>query len=333
MQKMISIEVKEEAKRLHSKLRHLNYSLEQCLPFAPLTLEINRLKKEKNAVILAHNYQKAETIFGVSDYNGDSLGLSKQARDTDADMIVFCGVHFMAQTAKILSPQKKVLIPDLKAGCSLSESISPKDVLELRKKHPRAGVVTYVNTTAEVKAVSDVTCTSANALKIIEAMPQQEIIFLPDKFMAQNYAKQTKKKIIGWDGTCIVHETFSPEQIDEHRKAYPGIKVLAHTECKPEVIAKSDLAGGTSDMTRYVQNSGASTFMLVTECGMSDMLQVQHPKKKFVVPCAICPHMKKINLENILESLREEKFEVKVAEPVRRKALKAVEKMFELTGT
>ncbi|MBI2597788.1 MAG: quinolinate synthase NadA [Candidatus Diapherotrites archaeon] len=316
MQLQFSKEINKEAKRLHSKLKYLNYSLNDCLPFAPFTLEINRLKLEKNAVILAHNYQRAEIIYGIADYHGDSLGLSRQAKETGADTIVFCGVHFMAETAKILSPKKKVLIPDHKAGCSLSESITSQDVLQLRKKYPHAGVVTYVNTSAEVKAESDVVCTSANALKIIEEMPQKEIIFLPDTFMAQNLAKKTAKKIIPWHGTCIVHETFSPEQIDAYRGTYPDIKVLAHTECKPEVVAKADLAGGTSDMSRYVQNSSAGTFMLVTECGMSDMLQVQFPHKKFVVPCAICPHMKKINLENILASLKEDKYEIIVEENV-----------------
>jgi len=332
MEQLIQTEVKEEAKRLFEKLRHLNYSLEQCLPFAPFTLEINRLKKEKNTVILAHNYQKAEIIYGVADFFGDSLDLSKKAKETDADTILFCGVHFMAQTAKILSPQKRVLIPDLKAGCSLSESITANDVLMLREKHPNAGVVTYVNTSAEVKAVSDVTCTSANALKIIEAMPQNEILFLPDQFMAQNISKLTNKKIIPWNGTCIVHETFTPQQVDDYKKTYPGLKVLAHTECKPEVAEKADLVGGTSDMTRYVKNSSSNTFMLVTECGMSDMLQVQYPQKKFVVPCAICPHMKKINLENILTSLKEEKFEIFIEESIRKKALKAVDKMLELSS-
>ena len=331
MQKQLSKEIFEEAKRLHEKLSHLNYSLNDCVPFAPFTLEINRLKKEKNAVILAHNYQKAEIIFGVSDYHGDSLALSRQAKETGAETIVFCGVHFMAETAKILSPQKKVLLPDMKAGCSLSESITAKDVKELRKKHPNAGVVTYVNTSAQVKAESDAVCTSANALKIIEAMPQQEIIFLPDQFMAQNLAKKTAKKIIPWNGTCMVHETFTPEQVDNYRQAFPGIKVFAHIECRPEVVAKADHAGGTSDMSRFVKNSNAGTFMLVTECGMSDMLQVAHPDKKFVVPCAICPHMKKINLENVLASLKEDKYEIIIEEQTRKKAEKAVNKMLELS--
>ena len=332
MQKLISIEIKNEAKRIHEKLRHLKYSLNDCTLFAPFTMEINKLKKEKNAVILAHNYQRAEIIYGVADFNGDSLALSRQAKEAKADIILFCGVHFMAETAKILSPQKKILIPDLEAGCSLSESICAKDVFALREQHPNAGVVTYVNTSAEVKAASDVVCTSANALKIVEALPQKEIIFLPDKFMAQNLAKKTSKKIISWSGTCIVHEAFTPDQIDNYKKAYPGLKILVHTECKPEVVAKADLAGGTSDMTRFVKNSNAKNFMLVTECGMSDMLQVQYPEKNFVVPCAICPHMKRINLENILSSLKEEKFEIYVEEDIRKKALIAVEKMLELSN-
>ena len=325
-------EVKQEAKRLHEKLRHLKYSLEDCLPFAPFTLEINKLKKEKNAFVLAHNYQRPEIIFGISDFHADSLALSKKATETDADIILFCGVHFMAETAKILNPEKKVLLPDLGAGCSLAESITAKDVRMLRKQHPDAMVVTYVNTSAEVKAESDYCCTSANALKVIEAAPSDRVIFLPDIFMAQNLAKLTSKEIISWNGKCIVHETFTPEQVQRYKRTYPEMKVLAHTECHPGVVELADLAGGTSDMQRYVEKTDARRIMLVTECGMSDMLQVHHPEKEFIVPCSICPYMKKTHLENALECLKNESPEITVEESIRKRAEKAVNRMLEITG-
>ena len=247
-QQTVQAQMLAEAKRLKAEMEHLGYSLNECMLFAPLTLEINRLKKEKNAIILAHNYQRPEILFGIADFVADSYALSVEAKKTGADMIVFCGVVFMAETAKILSPSKKVLIPSLEAGCSLSESITGADVRALKEKHPNVPVVCYVNTSAEVKAECDACCTSANALKVIEAMPGNEVIFLPDKFMAANLQKQTKKKLHSWHGTCIVHETFSAAQILAYKKQFPDAKVLSHLECEPEVIAVSDMAGGKSDM-------------------------------------------------------------------------------------
>ena len=330
MQKTIPITVHEEAKRLYKNMRHLDYSLNECLIFAPITLEINRLKKEKNAVILAHNYQRPEILFGVADFTGDSFGLSVEAKKTVADIILFCGVNFMAETAKILSPKKKVLISSLEAGCSLADSITAKDVVGIKKKHPNAKVVCYVNTTADVKAECDTCCTSANALKVIDAMSSNDVIFLPDKFMGANLQMQTKKNLILWDGTCIVHESFTPEQINAYKKQFPEMKVLAHLECPPEVIALSDLAGGTSDMYNYIKKSDAKQFMLVTECGMSDLLRARFPEKQFINPCSICPYMKKINLENVLESLEEEKFVVNIPEEIRKKAQIALDEMIKI---
>jgi len=325
-------EMLAEAKRLHENLRHLGYSINDCLPFAPYTLRINELKKRKNAVILAHNYQRPEILFGIADFKGDSLALSKNALSTEAELIVFCGVHFMAETAKILNPEKKVLLPDLRAGCSLDESITAADVRSLKAKHPGIPVVTYVNTSAAVKAESDVICTSANALKVIEALPDKKVIFIPDEFMAKNLAKVSTKEIISWNGKCIVHESFTGKQVDEYRSAYPGLKVLSHLECPPEVIERSDLVGGTSDMSKYIEKSNEKQFMLVTECGMSDMLKVQHPEKDFIVPCSICPHMKRINLENVLEVLEKETNEITVPKETAIKARKALDRMLKLTN-
>ncbi|MEK6957789.1 MAG: quinolinate synthase NadA [archaeon] len=323
----LEIEIREEAKRLFANMRHLDYSMSECMLFAPITLKINQLKKQKNAVILAHNYQRPEILLGVADFTGDSFGLSVEAKRTNADLILFCGVVFMAETAKILNPSKKVLISSLEAGCSLSESITAADVRKVKALHPNVPVVTYVNTSAEVKAESDVCCTSANALKVIEAMPGNEVIFLPDIFMAQNLQKQTNKKIHSWNGKCIVHEIFTKEQIMSYKKQYPDMKVLSHLECRPEVIEVSDLAGGTSDMYNFIKKSTAKRFMLVTECGMSDLLRARFPDKQFINPCAVCPYMKKINLENILDSLEKEKFEINVPELVRAKAQSALDKM------
>ncbi len=325
-------EVEAEARRLHAQLKALDYPLEQCRVYAPLTLAINRLKKEKNAVVLAHNYQRAEILFGIADFVGDSLELSRKARDTKAEIILFCGVKFMAETAKILNPEKKVLLPDLEAGCSLAESITAADVRKLRAAHPKAAVVSYVNTYADIKAESDVCCTSANALKIVEALPNPEIIFLPDNYMARNIQAQTKKKIIPWKGLCIVHETFLPEQSAVYRKTYPGIQILAHLECHPDVVKLADFVGGTAGMANYVAESKAQRFMLITECGMSDVLRVRFPDKQFIVPCALCPYMKKIHLEKALDVLEREANEITLDEGVRARAAACVQRMFELTA-
>ncbi|MBI5035709.1 quinolinate synthase NadA [Candidatus Micrarchaeota archaeon] len=326
-------EVVAEAKRLYDKVKHLGWSMEDCFVYAPLTLEINKLKKEKDAIILAHSYQTPDIIYGIADFVGDSYGLSKQACSAKQKTIVFCGVRFMAETAKILNPEKTVLLPSTEAGCSLSESITAEDVREMREKHPHAGIVTYVNTNADVKAESDACCTSTNAMKVVEGMPQKEIIFLPDELMAKNVAKLTRKKIIGWRGRCIVHEDFDAEKIKAIRSMHPGVKILVHTECTPEVVDASDLAGGTENMISYIKSSDAKQFMLVTECGLGDRMRVEFPEKEIVGTCNLCPYMKKNNLKNILSVLKEPRKEqiVELPEEIIEKAQKALNKMFELT--
>lgn len=320
--------IQREAERLHGKLKRLNWSLNDCELIAPLTLEINRLKKEKNAIILAHSYQTPDIKYGVADYIGDSYKLSRQATLTKADVIVFCSVHFMAETAKIMNPEKTVLVPAA-AGCSLAESITAKDVKELRKKYPEAAVVCYVNTTADVKAECDACCTSSNALKVVENLRQKNIIFLPDEFMAKNLQPLTKKRLFAWKGRCIVHEMFSPETIQAMRDEYPDIRILAHSECKPEVTAVSDWMGGTDGMLGYILKSTAKRFMLVTECGLTDRAKVEFADREFLGTCTLCPYMKKIMLKDVLQVLRKPRATqiVKIPEVTLKKARKAVDRM------
>lgn len=326
-------ELNSEAARLHARLSGLGWSLETCRLYAPLTLQINRLKREKNAIILAHSYQTPDIIYGVADFTGDSYGLSLQAKKAGADIIIFSGVRFMAETAKILNPGKKVYIPSTEAGCSLADGITAEDVRRLKLQHPLAPVVCYVNTTAEVKAESDVCCTSANAAKIIRSYPQDEIIFIPDEFMAKNLARETGKKIISWRARCVVHQDFDERKVEAVRGRFPGIKVLAHSECPPAVAQAADMVGGTTDMERYVKNSGAPSFMLVTECGLSDRLRAESPAKEFVGMCSLCPYMKKNSLAQILDVLQREpgENEIAVEAGVASKAKAALEKMFELS--
>lgn len=292
---------------------------------------INKLKKEKNAVILSHYYMRDGIKFGIADYVGDSLDLSKAAMETDADIIVFCGVHFMAETAKILNPEKKVLLPDLSAGCSLAESITIGDVKGLRLQYPDAAFVTYVNTTADVKAECDVCVTSANAVKIVSKIPNKQIVFLPDNYMARNLLQEVPdKEIIYWNGKCIVHEQFSKDQIVKYRRQIPGLKVLAHYECDPSVIETADMHGGTGDMRKYVRNNPADAYLLATECGLASTVKAEFPDKNIVGPCNLCPYMKKIDLYNTLKVLQDEVPEINVNEETRIRALKSLDKMLEL---
>ncbi len=297
---------------------------------APLIAEINRLKRERNAVILGHNYMVPEIFHGISDYTGDSLGLSKRAKETDADIIVFCGVHFMAETAKILNPSRTVLIPDLEAGCSLSESITAEDVRLLRQRYPGVPIVTYMNTPAAIKAESDICCTSANALSVVESLGVPEVIFLPDEYLARNVAAQTDVKVIAWSGRCMVHEQFTVEEIRAYRAQYPGIEVIAHPECSPEVCEEADFVGSTSGMIGYLDRARSNRVIMVTECSMSDNVQEAHPELQFVKPCTLCPHMKKISLEKTLWSLQNLEYAVEVPEEIRVRALRAVERMVEI---
>jgi len=294
---------------------------------APLIHKINMLKKEKNAVVLTHNYQTPEIFHGVSDVAADSLALAVEASKTEADIIILCGVHFMAETAKLMNPKKKVLLPDMGAGCSLASSITGKDVRLLKEKYPGVPVVSYVNTSAEVKAESDICCTSANAVQVVESLGASKVIFLPDQYMAKYISTKTKVQIISWIGTCIVHERFSAQEINDVKKQNPGIKILSHPECSPEVIAASDFTGSTSGMAKYVNKNQPEKVMLVTECSMSDNVQIENPNVQFVRPCNLCPYMKTITLPKILDCLETETNEILIPEIISRKARKAVERM------
>jgi quinolinate synthase len=289
-----------------------------------------KLKRERDAIILAHNYQSPEIFHCVADVVGDSLALAREAAKGDARVIVMAGVHFMAETAKLLNPDKIVLIPDAEAGCSLAESIAPDDVRLLRQAYPGAPVVTYVNTSAAVKAVSDICCTSANARKVVESLGAPRVIMIPDEYLAKNVAAETKVEIIAWRGRCEVHEQFTAADIRELREAHPGTIVLAHPECAPEVVAVADFAGSTADMVRYVGTQRPARVALVTECSMSDNVAVQYPDVEFVRPCALCPHMKRITLKNIRRALETLEGGVTIEPAIAGPARRAVERMLAL---
>jgi len=322
----ITDEIKRETDPIYKKVSKVIPKIEWAF-HAPLIHKINMLKKEKNAVVLAHNYQTPEIFHGIADIAADSLALAVEAEKTNADIIVLCGVHFMAETAKLMNPNKKVLLPDMGAGCSLASSITAKDVRMLKEKYPSVPVVTYVNTSADVKAESDICCTSANAVKVIESLGSDRVIFLPDQYMAKYVQTKTKVQIISWIGTCIVHERFSAQEIEDIKKQNPKIVVLAHPECPPEVIAASDFTGSTSGMNKYVKDYQPNKVMLVTECSMSDNVQVDNPNVEFIKPCNLCPHMKTITLSKVLECLEKETNEILIPEIISQKARKAVERM------
>jgi quinolinate synthase len=288
---------------------------------------IAELKRARNAVILAHNYQTPEIFHCVADLVGDSLALAREATRVNAAVIVLAGVHFMAETAKLLNPGKTVLIPDLGAGCSLASSITPADVRLLRERYPGVPVVTYVNTSAAVKAESDICCTSGNAKRIVESLGVDRVIMLPDEYLAQNIATETGVGIITWAGHCEVHERFTAAEIHELREQYPGIIVLAHPECPPEVVAEADFAGSTASMNEYVRTRKPTRVVMVTECSMSDNVAVEHPDIEFVRPCNLCPHMKRITLANIRQALETMSYEVTIDPAVAIGARKAVERM------
>ena len=294
---------------------------------APFIEKINKLKKDKNAVILAHNYQTPEIYHGVADIAADSLALAIEASKTSADIIVLCGVHFMAETAKLMNPNKKVLLPDMDAGCSLASSITGEDVRMLKEKYPGVPVVSYVNTSADVKAETDICCTSANAVKIVESLGVDKVIFLPDHYLANYVQKNTKVKIISWQGTCIVHEKFKSKEIEDIRKQNPDIKIIAHPECPPDVISASDFAGSTSNMVEYVKENQPKKVLLVTECTMSDNVQVENPNVKFIKPCNLCPYMNKITLQKIYDCLKNESNEIKISHNIASMARKSVQRM------
>lgn len=290
---------------------------------------ILRLKRQRNAVILAHNYQTPEIFHCVADIVGDSLALARRAADTDADVILLAGVHFMAETAKLLNPDKTVLIPDLHAGCSLADSITAADVRLMRERYPGVPIVTYVNTSADVKAESDICCTSGNAKAIVESMGVPRVIMLPDEYLAQNIAAETKVEIIAWKGHCEVHERFTPADIQELREAHPDVRVLAHPECPPNVVEAADFSGSTAAMSDYVGREKPARVVLMTECSMSDNVAVAHPDVEFVRPCNLCPHMKRITLGNIRSALERNRHEVLIDPSIAARARLAVERMLE----
>ena len=319
-------EVKKATDPIYQKISKAIPEIEWSI-HAPYIYEINKLKKEKNAIILAHNYQTPEIYHGISDFSADSLALAVKAAETKADIIIMCGVHFMAETAKLMNPKKKVLLPDMRAGCSLSSSITGDDVRKLKKKYPGVPVVSYVNTSAEVKAETDVCCTSANAVKIVNSLGVNKVIFLPDDYLAKYVASQTDVEIISWKGTCEVHEKFNDEEINEIRKNNPDIKIIAHPECPPDVIKASDFAGSTSGMIKYVKDNQPKKVMMVTECSMSDNIQIDNPNVEFIRPCNLCPHMKRITLPKILDCLKNESNEILISNETIEKAKKSVERM------
>jgi quinolinate synthase len=326
-------EIARNTRRAYERVAHVIPEIEWAV-HAPYVDAINRLKREKNAVILGHNYMTPEIFHCVADFVGDSLQLAREAAKTDAKVIVQAGVHFMAETSKILSPEKRVLIPDLRAGCSLAASVTGADVRLLKEKYPGLPVVTYVNTSADVKAESDVCCTSSNAVAVVEDIARERgvdtVVMVPDEFLAQNVAKQTCVKIITWKGHCEVHERFTAADIRAYREANPGVVVLAHPECPPEVVAEADFAGSTSGMIGYVGKRRPRRVVLVTECSMSDNVAVEYPDVEFVRPCNLCPHMKRITLPKILDSLVYLREEVTIDPMIAEKARRSVERMINL---
>jgi quinolinate synthase len=321
-----SAAVERDTAHLYDRVKTVVPSVEWPF-FAPYIRAINAVKKERNAVILAHNYQTPEIFHCVADFVGDSLQLAREATRVKADVIVQAGVHFMAETAKILNPDKTVLIPDVRAGCSLASAITGEDVRLLRERFPGVPVVTYVNTSAEVKAESDITCTSSNALQVVESLGVDKVIFVPDQYLAKYVASQTKVKIIAWKGSCEVHERFTGDELAMIRANDPSVQIVAHPECPPDVIAASDFTGSTAHMIDWLRKTKPKRVVLVTECSMADNVQAELPDVEFTRPCNLCPHMKRITLPNILDSLLEMKEEVVVDAAIAEKARRAVERM------
>jgi quinolinate synthase len=297
---------------------------------APYIAAIQQLKQQRSAVILAHNYQTPEIFHGIADITGDSLALAQQAARTEAEVIVLCGVHFMAETAKLLNPEKTVLIPDLDAGCSLASSITAADVRALRARYPGVPVVTYVNTSAEVKAESDICCTSANAVQAVESLGAERVIFLPDEYLGKYVAAQTDVEVILWQGHCEVHEQFTAEDLRLYRQDAPDIYILAHPECPPDVLEEADFVGSTAGMVRHLDQRRPPHVVMLTECSMSDNVAVQFPELNFIRPCNLCPHMKRITLPKVLRALEKMQYEVQVDADVAQRARRAVERMLEI---
>jgi quinolinate synthase len=311
---------------LYAKVRHAIPTIEWPVHAAEIEA-IHRLKESRNAVILAHNYQTPEIFHCVADLVGDSLALAREAMTVDADVIVLAGVHFMAETAKLLNPRKKVLIPDLEAGCSLAESITPENVRQLRRTYPGVPIVTYVNTSAAVKAESDICCTSGNAKAVIESLGVGRVIMIPDEYLAKNIAAETGIDVITWAGHCEVHELFGVDEVAELREAHPGVVILAHPECAPEVVQASDFSGSTAAIANYVKARRPQRVALLTECSMSDNIAIQYPELEFIRPCNLCPHMKRITLPKIRHALETLTHEVVLDPETAARARLSVERM------
>lgn len=337
-------ELEAEADRLFRSLSHVEcsddkkWTYARCRSIAPLTLEIQHLKRERQAVLLAHSYVEPEIIYGVSDFTGDSYKLSRDAQQAKAPVIVFSGVVFMAETAKILNPESTVVVPDRDSGCSLADSLTGEQLRELKARYPDAAVVCYINCNADVKAECDVCVTSTNVYDIVAQLPQQRILFVPDRLMAENIRMELRKRgidkeILTSDGTCMVHDQFTHELIDEARSRYPGLRVVSHPECLPEVTAKSDFVGSTSAMMRYVVNTEAPYFMMLTECGLVSRLEVENPEKRFIGSCKLCPYMKMNSLEKIRDVLRRPLPQqiIELDDDLRARAEHSIRRMFEMT--
>lgn len=326
-----SMELAESMSDIHARMGRVMPMVDWAL-HAPYVRAINRLKRERNAVILAHNYMTPQIYHGIADVVGDSLQLAIEATKVEAEVIVQCGVHFMAETSKILSPAKTVLMPDMTAGCSLAESITAEGVAQIRARYPGAPVVSYVNTTAEVKAASDICCTSANAAQIVAAMEGDTVIMTPDKWLAQNVAKQVpQKRVVWWDGACIVHERFTAQDLRDFRDWHPGLKIIAHPECPPDVVAEADYAGSTATIQKWVEREQPEQVMLVTECSMAANISDANPGVEFLGPCNMCPHMQKITLEKVLWCLHSMSGAVEVDPEVAGRARLAVQRMIDLS--
>jgi len=319
-------EIERETRDLYQRVRHVIPDVEWPV-HAPLISAINRLKRERKAIILVHNYMTPEIFHGVADFSGDSLGLAQFGERTPAETIVMGGVHFMAETAKILSPGKTVLLPDLRAGCSLASSITAADVRALRQRHPGVPVVTYVNTSADVKAESDICCTSANAVQVVESLGADEVIFIPDQFLGKYVAGKTTVKLILWEGACEVHERFTGQELRDFRGMHPGIHVMAHPECPPDVLAEADYVGSTSAMIGHVGQLRPKKVAMITECSMAGNVAVEFPEIEFIQPCNLCPHMQRITLPKILRCLETLTPAIEVPPDVSRRARQALERM------
>lgn len=311
---------------IYERVKHVIPDVEWPI-HAPLIAAINELKRERNATLLVHNYQTPEIFYGVGDITGDSLALAQKGAEVDADVIVMCGVRFMAETAKILSPDKTVLLPDMEAGCSLAASITGADVRRLRERYPGVPVVTYVNAYADVRAEADICCTSSNAIKVVESLDSERVIFVPDGYLGRYVAQHTDVEIILWEGACEVHERFTGDELRGYRRDYPGIHVMAHPECPPDVLAEADFVGSTSGMIKHVGDERPDQVVMVTECSMSDNVAVEYPDVDFIRPCNLCPHMKRITLPKILRTLRELEPEVVVDPDTADRARRSLERM------